>query len=113
MSRARRQLHLTYTEQSSEGDVAVPSRFLAEVPAECVEKTEQLDATLVQTQQPRQQQAQQQAQQQQPQAEAAAAALPDNEALAAAGWTVYADPTTGLPFYHHTKTGASSWVSPI
>ena len=66
MSRARCQLHLTYTEQSSDGDVAVPSRFLAEIPAECVEKTEQLDATLVQTQQPRQQ-AQQQAQQQRPQ----------------------------------------------
>ena len=67
MSRARRQLHLTYTEQSSDGDVAVPSRFLAEIPAECVEKTEQLDATLVQTQQPRQQTQQQQTQQQRPQ----------------------------------------------
>ena len=66
MSRARRQLHLTYTEQSSNGDVAVPSRFLAEIPAECVEKTEQLDATLVQTQQPRQQRQQQQTQQQRP-----------------------------------------------
>jgi len=66
MSRARRQLHLTYTEQSSDGDVAVPSRFLAEIPAECVEKTEQLDATLVQTQQPRQQTQQQQTQQQRP-----------------------------------------------
>ena len=59
------------------------------------------------------QQRQQQQVQQQVQQEAAAAALPDNGALAAAGWTVYADPTTGLPFYHHTKTGASSWVSPL
>lgn len=43
MSRARHVLHLSFSEQTADGEAVNPSRFLADIPKHCVQKSERLD----------------------------------------------------------------------